>query len=193
MDTNHRSELQPVRRTENPRKGANVFSILSFWWVTKLLATGNKRSLEHDDLFPLLDEHKTRLLSEKLQRSWNEETARRTGQESKHGYRLFRALMRMLPWTEYLFVLGTSLLASVGNVLQPLFLSLLLPELTNSSSKDFSMAYLYAAGICLSSLMRAVLHSQFEFNATLMGEQMRWATAGVIYKKVRKLFFRFER
>ena len=192
MNAGQTLQSESARQTaENPRKGANVFSVLSFWWATELLVTGNKRPLEHDDLFPLQDEHKTQLLTEKLQRTWNEETTRRTAQKSKRGYQLFRAVMRMFPWTDYLFVLSTSLLASLGNVLQPLFLSFLLPELTKSSSKEFSVAYMYAGGICLSSLMKAVLHSQFEFNATLMGEQMRWATAGVIYKKVRKAVFQF--
>ena len=163
-----------------------MFSILSFWWVSELLDAGNKRPLEQDDLFSLLDEHKTQLLTEKLLRTWNEERTRRTGQKCPNGYRLSRALVGIFPLTNYLFVLSTSLLSSTGNVLQSLFLSLLLPELTKHS-EEFSMAYFYAAGICLSSLMRAVFHSQFEFNSTLMGEQMKWATSGIMYKKVSKI------
>ena len=39
---------------ENPRRNANIFSILSFWWLNNFLFTGSRRSLENEDLFPLL-------------------------------------------------------------------------------------------------------------------------------------------
>ena len=41
---------------ENPRRNANIFSILSFWWLNNFLLTGSRRCLENEDLFPLLDE-----------------------------------------------------------------------------------------------------------------------------------------
>lgn len=73
MDSKYdRLESEP-RQKENPRKSANVFSILFFCWVREILAIGHKRPLENDDLFPLLDEDKTQTSTEKLNETWNEE------------------------------------------------------------------------------------------------------------------------
>ena len=181
------SRLDPkTGHKENPKKNANIFSILSYWWVGELLAIGSKRSLENDDLFPLLDEDKTQTSTEKLQRTWSKETAKRVQGKKGKGYRLFRALVRMFPWTYQVFVLSTFLLAGACNVLQPLFLSLLLPELMKSSGKDFWWAYIYAAGICLSSFARALAVHQCAFLARLMALRWKSATIAIIYKKVRK-------
>ena len=173
------------RHKENPKKNANIFSILSFWWVGELLATGNKRPLENDDLFPLLDEDKTQTSTEKLQRTWNEETTSHASNKSgPKEHRLFKAIIRAFPYTDYAFILSEGLLAGVCNVLQPVFLSLLLLELMKSSVEDFSWAYVYAAGICLSSFVRAIATHQWGFHAQLMAVRWKSATIGIVYNKV---------
>lgn len=77
MDVQYERLESKTTKKENPRKNASILSILSFWWVKEILAIGNKRPLQNDDLFPLLDEDKTQTLTEKLQQTWNEETAKR--------------------------------------------------------------------------------------------------------------------
>ena len=170
---------------ENPKKNANIFSILSFWWVGKLLAKGLKRPMENDDLFPLLDEDKTQTSTEKLQRTWNEEATSHTSKKSgSKGYRLLKAIIRAFPCTDYAFILSVGLLPGVCNVLQLVFMSLLLPELMKSSVEDLSWAYVFAAGICVSSLARAVVTHQCTFHAQLMALRWKSATIGIIYNKV---------
>ena len=173
------------KHKENPKKNANIFSILSYWWVGELLALGNKRPLENDDLFPLPDEDKTQTSTEKLQRTWNEETAshasNRTGSD---GHRLFKAIIRAFPCTDYMFLFSVGLLPGVCNVLQPVFLSMLLPELMKSSAGEFSWAYVYAAGICLSSFMRSIANHQYVIQAQFMSLRWKSATIGIVYKKV---------
>ncbi|KAL9954318.1 hypothetical protein ACROYT_G041839 [Oculina patagonica] len=167
---------------KNPKENATIFSILSFGWVGELLATGNKRPLESDDLFPLTDEDKTGPSTEKLQWKWSEE--RRVPVKSGNGHRLFRALIAMFPWTDYMFVLSTTLLVGIGNTLQLVFLSLLLPELMKSSHKELAWTYIYAGGICLSSFVRLVAQHHSCYNAYLMALKLKSATIGIIYKKV---------
>ena len=161
MDSKYdRLESQP-RQKENPRKSASVFSILFFWWVREILAIGQKRPLENDDLFPLLDEDKTQTSTEKLHKTWNEETIL-TSKKTGNGHRLLKALFRAFPLADYVFILSLGLLPAVCNVLQPVFLSLLLPELMNSHVKDSSgLAYIYATGLCMSSFVRAICAHQF--------------------------------
>ena len=175
------------RHNENPKKNANIFSILSFWWVGELFAIGNKRPLENDDLFPLLDEDKTQTSTEKLQRTWNEE-AGRASSKGRNGHRLLKALIRMFPCTDHMFLLSIVLLPAVCNVLQQVFLSLLLPELMKFSVEKFSLAYVYGAGICLSSLVRFISVHQFCFHSHLVALRWKSATVGIVYKKVRATF-----
>ena len=170
---------------QNPKKNANIFSILSFWWVGKLLAIGNERPIETDDLFPLLDEDQTRTSTEKLQWTWSEETARRVPGKSGNGHRLFRALIKMFPWTDYMFLLATALLDSVANILQVMVLTLLLPELMKSSHQEQSWTYIFAGGICLSALVRFLARHHLAYNAYLMALRWKSATIGIIYNKVK--------
>ena len=170
----------------NPKKNASVFSILSFWWVGKILAIGNKRPLDNDDLFPLLDEDKTQTSAEKLQRTWSEETAKRVPGKKGKGYRLFRALIRMDHWSGHVFVLSTALLAGICNVLQSMFLSLLLSELMKSPAEDYWWAYIHATGICLSSFVRVTATQQWMFHSPLIALRWKSAAIAVIYQKVRK-------
>ena len=161
--------LNTLGRKENPKEKAGIFSILFYRWVGEIVAIGNKRPIEIDDLFPLLSEDKTETSAEKLERTWNEEEyAKDVGVTDRRGYRLFRALIRMFPWTYHLFVASTTLLAGVCNVLQCVFLSLLLAQFVKSSSSGRWLMYVYAAGICLSSLVRAIATPQWIFHAYLI-------------------------
>ena len=186
MDSKYdRLESEP-RQKENPRKSANVFSILFFCWVRKILAIGQKRPLENDDLFPILDEDKTQTSTEKLNQTWNEETVAASN-KTENGHRLLKALFRAFPFNDYVFILSVGLLPAVCNVLQPVFLSLLLPELMNSYIEGSSWAYVYASGICMSSFLRAICVHQFGYHSQLMALRWKSATIGIVYKKVREL------
>ena len=175
-----------ARPKENPRKSASVFSILFFWWVREILAIGQKRPLENDDLFPLLDEDKTQTSTEKLHTTWNEE-AIPASTKTGNGHRLLKALFRAFPLNDYVFILSLGLLPAVCNVLQPVFLSLLLPELMKFLVKDSSLAYIYATGLCMSSFVRAVCSHQFGYYTQLMALRWKSATIGIVYKQVREL------
>lgn len=169
----------------NPRKNANIFSILSFWWLNKFLSTGYKRSIENNDLFPLLRDDKTETSTEKLQQTWAEESEERVARGKKpNGYGLFKALVRTLSCTEYLYLVGIALLRAISKVLQSAFLSLLLTELVKPD-KDL-WAYIYGVGICLSGFGEALGRHQLLYNAALMSLRWKSGTIGVIYMKVRE-------
>ena len=186
MDSKYdRLESEP-RQKENPRKSASVFSILYFCWVREILSIGQKRPLEIDDLFPLLDEDKTQTSTEKLYQTWNEEvipSSNKTGNR----HQLLKALFRAFPFSHYMLILNLGLLPAVCKVLQLVFLSLLLPELMNSQVKDSFWVYVYAAGICTSSFVRAISAHQCSWYTELMALRWKSATIGIIYKKVREL------
>ena len=178
-------ELGADNLKENPRKNANLFSILSFWWVNRLLVLGNKRPLEIDDLSPLLEEDQTRGLTEILGQKWNEQLTKDIREHRHTRHRLLKASMKMFSFCEKMLVVSTAVFSAVVHILGPLFLSLLLSEMTTPWSSEFKMAYLYAAGICVSSFLRVLAENQYRFEGALMS--MRWKSAliGLVYAKVR--------
>ena len=169
---------------ENPKKNANIFSLLSLSWVEHILAIGNKRPLENDDLFPLLDEDKTQTSTETLQLTWKEETAKRVPGKRGNGYRLLRALLRMFPWTDYMLLLFAVLIDVAATSFQPVFLSLMLMELINTSAEESWWAYFYAAGIWMSALVRVTSEYFFVYNSEVLALRWKSATIGIVYQKV---------
>ena len=193
-------KIETEEKRKNPQTGASIFSILSFWWINETLSTGNKRPLQNKDLFPLLDEDKCQGATEKLQWLWDEKIAnhppkktvdKRTGIPRKllqwvacgDGCRLFSTLLQLHSWSDYALVSLLALVCGLGNVLQPVFLSLLLPELLKPS-RDHWLAYSYAAGICLSSLLRVLASNQFVYRAWTIPLRWKSAVVGLIYRKV---------
>ena len=184
MAAKYESLESKSEQKENPKKNASIFSIISLSWVGDILTIGNKRPLENDDLFPLLDEDKTQTSTENLQLTWKEETAKRVPGKRGNGYRLLRALLRMFPWTDYMLLLFALLAAIAGTIFQPAFLSLMLMELINTSAVESWRAYFYAAGICLSTFVRFSSEYFFAYNGDLLALRWKSATIGIIYQKV---------
>ena len=171
---------------ENPRRNANIFSVLSFWWLNNFLLTGSRRCLENEDLFPLLDEDKTKTSTEKLQQIWAEmESEGRDTVKKRNRNRLFRALLRMLSWTDHFYIAGMVILQAIFKVLSPLLLSLLLLQLMKGSADEvYWLAYLYGAGICLNEFGDSLCHHQVMYNAALMSLRWKSGTIALIYQKV---------
>ena len=81
----------------------------------------------------------------------------------------FRSLVRMFHWTEYVFVLMFVVINGVTNMLQPVWLSFLLPELITPSPGGSSRMFVYATGICFSTFVRALSGHQYTYKEFTAG------------------------
>ncbi|EIW84009.1 ABC protein [Coniophora puteana RWD-64-598 SS2] len=54
-----------------PLASANIFSILSYWWITDMMILGYQRTLQASDLYKMDPSRESGLLSEKLEASWS--------------------------------------------------------------------------------------------------------------------------
>lgn len=61
------------RRKENPYDTANIFSRLSFSWMTELMRTGYKKYLVETDLYKLPESFGSSDLSEKFEHNWQQQ------------------------------------------------------------------------------------------------------------------------
>ena len=144
---------------------------------------GSKASLSGDDLFPLLDEEKSQILTEKLERAWLQEVARcRLNGQSP---RLWRCLSRLVSWKGYLIVAVLKMLQTAAYTLLPVMLWFFLQSLASASeiSHD-SPAVLWLMGICLASTVLALSMTHFIYASFVWGVRWKVATIGLIYKRV---------
>lgn len=168
---------------ENPVTTANVFSILTFWWMNSILQIGSKRQIENEDLYKVLYGDKTKIVTEILRDAW----AINHGQKDPPGYkyyRLFGALLKMAPLSQYLVLISIGLLAAICNMSQPVFLGMILSILLGLPGSDRNHLYVYAGALCFSSLVRVFLLHQLLYKAWLMAMRWRTATMGLMFNKV---------
>lgn len=178
--TKYEQLRQPNKVYKNPEASANLLSRLTYWWMNDIFITGSERPLENHDLYPLHDDDKTENLTEKLQTEFNAVKAL-PGNKRLH---LLKALINMFPGYFYVFTICAGLVGALCNVLQPVFLSLLLSQLLQSSIVNYKWCYTYAGGICISSLIRCVILQQFAERNLVTTMRWRAAAIGVVFKKV---------
>lgn len=171
---------------KNPKERAGILSRLFFSWMNNLMNIGNKRVLEQSDLYPLLDEDRCRGLTEKLEQTWHEEI--RNSHIKGRKARLSRAMMKVLPWSDFALA-GLSLFIAVAcNILQPLLLGLLLSSMLHGGNVQYDRwLCLFAGGLCCSALFHVLAMNQYQSKVDYMGMRWRAAAIGVIYKKVQTI------
>ena len=168
---------------KNPKERAGIFSRLFFSWMNSLMNIGCRRVLEHSDLYPLLDEDKSKALTEKLEQTWHEEI--RNSHIKGQKARLSRAMMKVLPWSDYALASLSLFIGVACNILQPLFLGLLLSILLHTGTvRQDRWLFIFAGGLCCSALLRVLAMNQYQSKVDYMGMRWRAAAIGVVYKKV---------
>lgn len=171
-------------RNVNPVINANIFSRLTIWWMNKIFVTGNKRPLEEEDLFPLLEEDKSEVLTEKLQAEWEKELNKR-----HHGKRprFWKALMRVCPWYEYFSIIGLVMTDMANRMTLPVLLGFLISYLMGIRQLDVSFKYILPTFICITSLGRNLAQHHYQNRSALLGMRFRAAATGLLYKKVLRM------
>lgn len=172
------------KESVNPVLNANIFSKLTIWWMNKIFVIGNKKPLEEDDLFPLLEEDKSSVLTEKLQREWQKELDKR--HEGKRP-RFWKALMRVCPWYEYMSIVALVLTDMANRMSLPVLLGFLISYLMGIRQLDVSFKYILPTFICITSLGRNLAQHHYQNRSALLGMRFRAAATGLLYKKVLRM------
>ena len=81
-------------------------------------------------------------------------------------------------------VVFLTILSSFCRLIQPVALSFLLEEITNSSSPDTIILYLYLAALCISSSVEWCVYHHICHNLLLMAVEVKASLIGLVYKKV---------
>ncbi|XP_077405833.1 ATP-binding cassette sub-family C member 4 isoform X1 [Vanacampus margaritifer] len=167
----------------NPAASANLLSKLFFWWLNPLFRAGYKRSLEEDDLYPVLDEDSSERLGQQLQRYWDHEVQVATKELRKP--KLSRVIIRCF-WRIY-SVLGLfTVVEEVIKVIQPVLLGYMIRyfedyDPDNKAALNETLGY--AAGLSICTIGLNLLHHVYFFHVQRVGMKIRVAMCHMIYKK----------
>ena len=77
-----------------------------------------------------------------------------------------------------------TILSSFCRLIQPVALSFLLEEITNSSSPDTIILYLYLAVLCISVSVEFCVYHHSCHNLFSMAVEVKATLIGLVYKKV---------
>ena len=155
--------------------------------MNELLKQGNKRPLENDDLPPLLKEDQSQELTQNLECLWFL-SSNKSGHIKCENWiktaRLWRALLRLVPTSEKVFVMTLAYLHMVLCVTQPLFLIGLIADLAKQYPLQQPWIYFHAAGVCLCTWLIVICKCHCDYRSSMIGMRLRSAILGLIYKKV---------
>ncbi|XP_078362204.1 ATP-binding cassette sub-family C member 4-like [Oculina patagonica] len=176
----------PVEDTVNQHKlhhpltTANFLSIFAFWWMNNVFRKGTKEPLDQSDFLPLHQEERTRDLTERLQKQWNSDLQKcnEEGTEPK----LWKSVIKIISFKEFCLCLSLLLLESVGRIMQPLLIGILVYLLR---VRNADPVYLYlCAGLMTFNGLTYILSNYSGFILELLGMKLRSALQGLIFQKI---------
>ncbi|KAM4711152.1 ATP-binding cassette sub-family C member 4-like isoform 2-T2 [Anableps anableps] len=168
---------------KNPAATANILSKIFFWWLNPLFRIGYKRRLEEEDMYEVLQEDRSEVLGQELQRYWDQEVQKAAKEMRTPG--LTKVIIQCY-WKSY-GVLGIfTLVEEAIRVIQPVFLGEVIQYFENYNPDDrkaLNKALGYAAGLSACTIGLAVIHHLYFYYVQRAGMKIRVAMCHMIYKK----------
>ena len=168
---------------QNPRETAGFLSLLTFSWLNNVLKFGSQHPLEEKHLFPIEPSSQAEKLAGDLEREWLAEE--RACEQNKTKPRLWRAMMRIISYRDYITVGILRVFYSMTINLLPLFLWFFLKSISSGSEMSYTTALPFAICISAVTIARSILVGHGTFKAEMLGIRLKVATIGFVYKKVR--------
>lgn len=175
------SSFRYEKLEEGLSESKTFFGRITLGFLSGIIQMGNEKPLEEADLSSL-DLQDTQHLTEKLEEKWQEEI--RLKRESCSQPRLWNALRKAVDRKVVTLVVLLIILSSFCRLIQPVVLSFLLEEISNSSSSDRIILCLYLAVLCISSLVESCVYHHICYNLFLMAVEVKASLIGLVYKKV---------
>ncbi|WAQ87113.1 hypothetical protein PtA15_8A14 [Puccinia triticina] len=172
---------QADRRSESPLIYANVFSRLTFGWMTPMMKLGKSQYLTEDDLWMLPREDQTDSLTNRLHQTWRRQLSRAPSSPS-----LIRAIAQAYGGP-YLLAALFKLIQDMLQFTQPQLLRRLLSFADSFSPgnepEPVYRGYMIAALMFSCGLIQTLFLHQYFDRVFVTGIRVRSGLIGVIYQK----------
>lgn len=145
-----------------------------------------KRELNTEDLYKPLQSQESELLGDQLENYWTNEVTRATAKKQTPS--LMRALLKMIIY-DFFFSGLPLLFYTTLSVIQPIFLSDLLRNMSdpNNTPTNIQMRYVYGGCIIIVTLIRIFLFNHFNALNFILGMKIRIACCSLLNRKMLKL------
>ena len=167
---------------KNPREAAGFFSLLFFSWMNNVLKLGNKLPLEEQHLHSLETSFHAERLVVTLEGEWLAEE--RASEQNRTRPRLWKAMMRVIPYKDYITMGLLRILYSIGMNLLPLILWFFLRSIATVSENSYASTLPFVICISVVSFARSFSNSHGIFKAEMMCIKLKAALIGFVYKRV---------
>ncbi|KAA1102965.1 hypothetical protein PGT21_001583 [Puccinia graminis f. sp. tritici] len=172
---------QAYHRSESPLIYANVFSRLTFGWMTPMMKLGKSQYLTEDDLWMLPREDQTDALTNRLHQTWRRQISRASSSPS-----LIRAVAQAYGGP-YLLAALFKLIQDVLQFTQPQLLRRLLSFADSFSPgnqpEPVYRGYMIAGLMFSCGLIQTLFLHQYFDRVFVTGIRVRSGLIGVIYQK----------
>ncbi|XP_061393041.1 probable multidrug resistance-associated protein lethal(2)03659 [Musca vetustissima] len=176
--------VKPNELPQNPYERTNIFARLCYWYTLSTFFKGRNKSLNTEDLYRALSEHESEILGNKICQSWQKELYQKAYHKKQPS--LLKATIRVFGCRYAFLGLILFVLELGSRSSQPAFLMGLIAYYT-SGEQDRRMAYLYAAGVVVSSIMNVMFSHIYSMGTMHLGMKMRVAMCSLIYRKSLRL------
>ena len=171
--------MEDTSPVQHPREMAGFFSLLTFSWMGDVLKRGARQPLEEKDLFPVEISNQAERLTGDLEREWLAEE--RASEQNRTKPRLWRAMMRVTSYREYIPVLLLRFCYTITYNILPLIVWFFLRGISENSYKK---TLPFVIGISVVTISRSVSYGHAIFKLDLMAIRLKAAVIGLVYKKV---------
>lgn len=168
-------------RPECPVEFANIFSRLTFGWMTPLMRLGHHKPLGEDDLWSLPREDQADAVGATMTAKWEAQKAKK----GKKGPSLARALVQAFGGP-YMLAMGLKFVQDAFQFLQPQLLRRLLSFVDTYSTSDpepVRNGYVIAVGMLACSVVQTAFLHQYFRHVFETGQRVRGGLIAIVYAK----------
>ncbi|CAH1104174.1 unnamed protein product [Psylliodes chrysocephalus] len=199
-------------RRDCPRAHANFLSAFTFFYSIRTFRDGVRRELTEDDLTKPLDEHKSKILGDKISQIWTKEYDR--AMENKRRPSMCRVIFKTF-YKEFLVYGLIMFVLEVGiRLFQPIFVGCFIKYFNDINKNNTSPprppqyfervinfwqpnqgvitqseAYFFAGGIALCNYIVVMVTHPYMLAVLHVGMKVRVACCSLIYRKALRLKF----
>ncbi|KAK5645845.1 hypothetical protein RI129_004309 [Pyrocoelia pectoralis] len=183
MEESNQKRFKPT----NPREGASIFSILTFFFTWPIFFNGVKRKISIDDLYETYSAHASSTLGEKAVNAWNQELehAKRT----KATPSILKVLVKLLGWDYTLIGIAMAVEHFVSDPCKALFLGRLVQYYSSGEIHEnttYTPLY-YSLGLIGMSLYNCLVTQPYFMESYHLGLKLRVICSSLIYNKTLRL------
>ena len=157
---------------QTPRQAAGFLSLLTFSWMNNVLKLDSKQPLEEKHLFPVEPVNQSEKLVGELEKEWLAEE--RASEQNRTKPRLWRAMMRVISYRDYIILGLLRVFYSVTLNLLPVILWFFLRSISSVS---------FVVAITVVTCARSVCINQSLFKMEVIAIRLKVAVIGLVYKK----------